>query len=182
MLETLISSETRIKLLLKFFLNPKNSGYLRQLATEFNESTNGIRIELNRLNDAKILESHKEGRNKVYRANIKHPLFEEIRTIVLKSTGIDQVIENILRKSGDIELAFIKGDYAVGKDTGLIELVIVGDDINYDEIERVRKKTEALINRKIGTLILNQAEFKRLQANFEKEPLLVLMKKGKLCE
>lgn len=179
MLETLISSETRIKLLLKFFLNPKNSGYLRQLATEFNESTNGIRIELNRLNDAKILEARKEGRNKVYRANIRHPLFEEIRTIVLKSTGIDQVIENILRKSGDIELAFIKGDYAVGKDTGLIELVIVGDDINYDEIERVRKKTEALINRKIGTLILNKDEYQKLEENFKQLPMLVLMEHEK---
>ena len=175
MIDTLITSETRIKLLLKFFLNPKNSGYLRQLANEFNESTNSIRVELNRLSDAKILESKVSGRNKMYSANVSHPLFNEIRNIVLKSTGIDKVIENILRKSGDIELAFIKGDYALGKDSGLIELVIVGDFINREEIERVRSKTEKLINRKIGTLILTKNEFQKLEVNFTQEPQLILM-------
>jgi len=177
MLNTLITSETRIKLLLRFFLNPSNKGYLRQLANDFNESTNSIRVELNRLSEAKFLESSKEGRNKIYKANINHPLFNEIRNIVLKSTGIDQVISNILRKSGEIELAFIKGDYAVGKDSGLIELVVIGDQINQSEIERVKQKTENLIKRKIGTLILTNEEFKRLRKNFEKEQLLVLMQR-----
>jgi len=177
MLNTLITSETRIKLLLRFFLNPSNKGYLRQLANDFNESTNSIRVELNRLSEAKFLESSKEGRNKIYKANINHPLFNEIRNIVLKSTGIDQVISNILHKSGEIELAFIKGDYAVGKDSGLIELVVIGDQINQSEIERVKQKTENLIKRKIGTLILTNEEFKRLRKNFEKEQLLVLMQR-----
>jgi len=177
MLNTLITSETRIKLLFRFFLNPGNRGYLRQLANDFNESTNSIRVELNRLSKAKILESSKEGRNKIYKANISHPLFNEIRNIVLKSTGIDQVISNILRKSGEIELAFIKGDYAVGKDSGLIELVVIGDQINQSEIERVKQKTENVIKRKIGILILTNEEFERLSKNFEEEPQLVLMQR-----
>ncbi|MBC8486960.1 MAG: ArsR family transcriptional regulator [Bacteroidetes bacterium] len=177
MLNTLITSETRIKLLFRFFLNLGNRGYLRQLANDFNESTNSIRVELNRLSKAKILESSKEGRNKIYKANISHPLFNEIRNIVLKSTGIDQVISNILRKSGEIELAFIKGDYAVGKDSGLIELVVIGDQINQSEIERVKQKTENVIKRKIGILILTNEEFERLSKNFEEEPQLVLMQR-----
>lgn len=176
MLKYLITSEARIKLLLKFFLNPSTTGYLRQLANEFNESTNGIRIELNKLTEAQILNSAKEGRNVIYSANQKHPLFEDIRNIILKSTGIDKVISNILNKIGNIELAFIRGDYAIGKDSGLIELVVTGDSINTKEIERVRKKTETLINRKISILTLTGDEYKKLKSNFNSEPVIVLLK------
>ena len=159
MLKSLITSETKIKLLLKFFLNPKTKGYLRQLSSEFNESTNGIRVELNKLEEAKILSSEFVGRNKIYKANSSHPLFN----------GIDKVISDIINRVGEIEKAFIRGDYAVGNDSGLIDLVIVGTELNKKEIERVRKKTEKLIDRKISILLLNQKEYKNLKGNFDKE-------------
>ncbi len=174
MLNSLITSETRIKLLLKFFLNPKTKGYLRQLSSEFNESTNGIRVELNKLEQAKILSAKFEGRNKIYRANSTHPLFEDLRNIVLKSTGIDKVISDIIQKVGKINSAFIRGDYAIGKDSGLIDLVIVGNELNRTEIERVRKKTEILIERKISILLLNEDEYRNLKSNFDNEPCFIL--------
>jgi len=179
MLKSIITSETRIKLLLKFFLNPKTKGYLRQLSSEFNESTNGIRVELNKLEEAKILNSKFEGRNKIYKANSKHPLFDELRNIVLKSTGIDKVISDIINRVGDIKTAFIRGDYAVGYDSGLIELVVVGDKLNSKEIERVRKKTEKLIERKISILCLTDEEYKNLKSNFEKEPRFTVLEVNK---
>ncbi|MFO7888720.1 MAG: ArsR family transcriptional regulator [bacterium] len=174
MLNSLITSETRIRLLLKFFLNPSTRRYLRQLANEFGESTNGIRIELNKLTNARILDMEKDGRSKIYKANTDHPLFSEIRQIVLKSTGIDKVISNIIDKAGDIHMAFIRGDYAVGNDSGLIDLVVVGDDMNTAEINRVRKKTEDLIGRKISLLLLTIEEYKNLKLKFNKENLLIL--------
>jgi hypothetical protein len=176
MLKSIITSEVRIKLLLKFFLNPGNQAYLRQLSGEFGESTNGIRVELNRLVEANILNTETRGRNKLYKANSKHPLFEEIRNIVLKSTGIEKVISNIINKLGDVEVTFIRGDYAEGRDTGLIELVVVGNKINKAELERVRKKTEKLIDRKISIIILNSGEFSSLKNKFMNEPNLILMK------
>lgn len=179
MLNTLITSRTRIRLLLKFFLNPKTQGYLRQLATEFGESTNSIRVELNKLTEAQILNARSEGRNKIYKANLTHPLFEEIRSIVLKSTGIDKVVQNIINKLGSVKLAFIRGDYATGKDSGLIDLVLIGDDINAAELDRVKTKTEGLIDRKISVLLLSSAEYKSLQKNFVNEPQLVLFSAGK---
>ena len=175
MLKSLITSETRIKLLMRFFLNPSMSGYLRQLANEFGESTNGIRKELNKLTEAQILQVEQQGRNKVYRANTRHPLFNDIRNIVVKSIGIDKVASNIINKLGNVKYAFIRGDYAVGKDSGLIDLVVVGENINLKELERVRKKTEQLIDRKINVLILNEAEFTKLKSNFERDPILVLL-------
>lgn len=176
MIESLITSETRIRLLLKFFINPSIEGYLRQLSSEFKESTNGIRIELNKLSQAKILVSKSRGRNKIYKANTEHPLFSDIRNIVLKSTGIDKVVSDILNKLGFVRLAFIRGDYAIGRDSGLIDLVIVGEDINKDEVDRVRTKTEKLINRKISVLLLSNDEFKKLEKNFMEEPCLILLK------
>ncbi len=177
MLNSIITSETRIKLLLRFFLNPKASGYLRQLAKDFDESTNGIRLELNKLSDAKMLISAKDGRNKVYHANTSHPLFQDIRNIVLKSTGIDKVLSNIIQKLGDLELAFIRGDYAIGKDSGLIDLVVVGDAINTQELERVRLKTEDLISRKISVLVLTKSEYDNLKKNLFKDAALVLLER-----
>ena len=174
MLKSIITSETRIKLLLKFFLNPATSGYLRQLSQEFGESTNGIRVELNKLCDAKILSARKNGRQKLFRANVDHPLFTDIRNIVLKSTGIDVVISNIIKKVGNLNKAFVRGDYAVGQDTGLIDLVLVGEDINIKETERVKAKTEKLIQRKISTLILTNDEFQRLKSTLGEKSLLLL--------
>ena len=174
MINSLITSQTKIKLLLRFFLNPAAKGYLRQLAKDFNESTNSIRVELNKLSDAKMLVSEKDGRNVVYQANDKHPLFQDIRNIVLKSTGIDKVIQDIINKIGDLELAFIRGDYAIGNDSGLIDLVVVGDSINMKELERVRQKTEKLIERKISVMTITTSEYEKLKGVFAKGSILIL--------
>lgn len=178
MLKSLITSEARIKLLLKFFLNPDTTAYLRQLSKEFGESTNGIRVELNKLAEAQILETKFEGRNKMFKANLKHPLFEDLRNIVLKSTGIDKVISNIISRMGDIDLAFVRGDYAVGIDNGLIDLVVVGNKINLKELERVRLKTEKLIQRKISIFTLNSEEYLKLKESFVEKPNLILYRSG----
>ena len=174
MLKNLITSEARIKLLLKFFLNPSTTGYLRQLAKEFNESTNGVRVELNKLTESQLLTSSKEGRNVIYKANVNHPLFNDLRNIILKSTGIDKVISNILEKIGNLKLAFLKGDYAKGVDSGLIELVLVGENLNTEEIERVRVKTEKMIERNISVTKLTTEEFKKLKSVFFNNPILEL--------
>ena len=93
MLATLISSKTRLKILIRFF-KPAKSSHLRRLASDFNESTNSIRLELNNLSEAGYL--IKKGRNKVkYLANIDHPLFSIIVELVRKHTGIENIIFNI---------------------------------------------------------------------------------------
>lgn len=175
MIDSLITSKTKVKLLLKFFLNPENSGYLRQLSAEFEESSNGVRVELNKLEDAKVITAEKQGRNKVYKANKKHPLFADIRNIILKSSGIQSVIDNILQKLGRLKAAYITGDYAKGVDSGVIDLIVVGEEINQAELDRVSAKTEQLIERKIRVLKLSAAEFGKLRPKFEGDGLLQLV-------
>ena len=161
MLESLITSKTRIRLLLKFFLNPETRAYLRELASEFGESTNGIRLELNSLTKAKLLKSSNIGRTVVYRANKDHTLFTDIQSVVQKYVGIDHLVDDLISELGQIGSAYIIGDYAHGSDTGLIDLVIVGQ-VKVDVLQRLIDKTGKIISRKIRPLVLDQEELQCL--------------------
>jgi predicted transcriptional regulator len=78
MLDSLITSKTRIKLLLKFFLNSDNKSYLRNLEQEFGESSNAIRVELNRLEEADLLRSEVSGNKKFFSANTNQQHCKEL--------------------------------------------------------------------------------------------------------
>ena len=162
MLESLITSKTRVKLLLKFFINPLTKAYLRELAKEFDLSTNSIRLELNRLEKSNLLISESQGRTIQYQVNTKNNLFKDIRSIALKYVGIDSLIENIINKIGDLRSAYIIGDYAHGVDTGIIDIVLIGN-IDKDILNQLVEKTERLIHRKIKWLVLNENDFARLK-------------------
>ena len=169
----LISSKTRIKLLIRFFLNPEAKAYLRELANEFNVSTNAVREELNQLTKTAMLETEKNGRTVLYKANTKHPLFPELTSMVRKVTGIDQVLDSVIHRIGDLEAAYLIDDYAEGKDTGIIDILLVGN-IDQHHLNDLSRKTEQYIKRKIRTLVLSRGEFKEMLPKLQKQPLLVL--------
>jgi DNA-binding transcriptional regulator YhcF (GntR family) len=169
----LIASKTRIKLLTRFFFNPETRSYLRELAKEFNVSTNSVREELNQLTKTGLLDSQKNGRNVFYRANKKHPLFPELKSMVAKVMGLDQVIDSIVRRLGDLELAFLLDDYAEGKDTGIMDLLLVGDIDEY-HLNDLSRKTERYIKRKIRSLVLSREEYAELKPKLEKRPRLLV--------
>lgn len=172
MLSTLVTSKTRIKLLVKFFLNATTQSWLRDLEAEFGESTNGIRMELNRFEDAGMLVSRTEGNKKVFRANTNHPLFNDIHNILLKYTGIDQVIENILQRLGGLQQAWLIGDFARGRDSKIIDLLLIGENINVENLVGYIAKVEELIDRKIRYLILKEEEIFDLDARWPERLLL----------
>ncbi len=176
MLESLITSKTRIRLLLKLFLNPDSSGYLRELAEEFGESTNSVRVELNRLAEAGLLESSQDGRTKIYRANRGHPLFPEIHGLVRKTLGIDRLVESVVTKLGDVRLAFVTGDYARGVDSGLMDLVLVGD-IDRSYLQSLVSRLEEELKIKIRWLVLDEKEFQTLRGTFEGQDSVVVWKR-----
>jgi len=149
MLDTLITSKTRIKLLLKFFLNSNNTSYLRDLETEFGESSNAIRLELNRFEKAGMLTSTVKGNRKYYQANVSHPLFCDVQNILLKYMGIDKVVDKVIRKLGMLQKAYLTGNMARGCDCNCIDLLLVGDQIDLDYLTHLVEKAEGLISRKI---------------------------------
>lgn len=175
MLETLITSKTRIKLLLKFFSNQGTQAYLRALAEEFGESTNAVRVELNRLSEAGLLESESAGNTILYKANRQHPIYGEIRNLVSKYLGFDQIVETVLGRLGNLEMAVVVGDYARGHDSGIIDLRLVGQ-IDFDYLAQLIPKAENLIKRKIRFSV-QLPDQQGMGYDFEKEPHIVLWNK-----
>jgi DNA-binding transcriptional ArsR family regulator len=172
-LKGLIGSATRVKLLMRLFLNPHARSYLRELAREFSVSTNAVREELNQLSRTDLLKVEKEGRNVFYSANTEHPLFPELRSMVQKVMGIDQVVDGIVQRLGKLERAYLIDDYAEGKDTGIIDLILVGN-INSQHLSDLTQKTERYINRKIRTLMLSHEEFRRFSPKLQERPHTLL--------
>ena len=169
MLDTLIQSKTRLKLLLRFFLNPESSAYLRGLAQEFDESTNAVRVELNRFEEAGLIQSHKEGNKKMYQVNTNFPLFNELQKIAFKHFGIDQIIEQVIEKLGDVEAVYLTGDLARGLDTNVVDVTLIGTDIDNSYLARLVQKAEELIEKKIRTLTYSDIE----ESKIEKPHLLI---------
>lgn len=153
MLETLITSKTRIRILVKFFINAANNGYLRGLAEELNESTNAIRKELNNLADAGYLEKEAIQNRISYKANTKHPLFSILQKIVFQHIGLDAIVEIVLERMGKVKKIVVIGDYANGYDSGTIEIIVVGQELNAQYIDQLAVKIENEINRKVQFVI-----------------------------
>ena len=107
MLGELITSKTRLRLLIKFFISQANRGYLNGLATEMGESSNAIRKELNHLHDAGYLDKVKNDNKVEYQANIKHPLFDILRKVVTEEEGTASLADvfgyNVGGKTGTSE-------------------------------------------------------------------------------
>lgn len=150
MLESLITSKTRLKLLIKFFVSASNQSHLRGLADEFQESTNAIRKELNQLSEAGYLEKSTDKNKILYRANTKNPLFKPIQKLIHTYLGIDEIVDTILQQAGDIQEVSLIGDYAAGVDSGKIDVVILGENLNQAYLlllaDKVGKKLEKKVN------------------------------------
>ena len=158
MLDTLITSKTRVKLLMKFFLNSSSEAYLRNLSSEFGESSNAIRVELNKFESAGLLSSELKGNRKYFHANTQHPLFSSIHNLLIKHLGIDRVIDSVISELGDLLKVYLVGDFARGKDSSIIDLIFVGENINANYLLKLVQKSEKLIQRKIRYMVFAEKE------------------------
>lgn len=169
MLTELFTSKTRIKLLLKLFLNPEVSCYLRGLSKEFDVSPNAIKGELDSLSEAGYLEREQNGRSILFRANRKHPFFPEISSIVRKSLGIDRLIDEVMASLGEVEAVYILDDYAEGRDSGIIDVLVVGD-VDRTKLDNLRKVTESKVGRVVRVVDVAKEEFEERQEVFMSRP------------
>ena len=166
----------RIRILMRLFLNPDQQSYVRELANEFKVSSSQVSGELQQLTEAGLLTNTRQGKQINYRANAKHALFPELHSMVKKALGMDQILESIIERLGNLQKAMLIDDYAEGKDTGLIDLVLVGD-IDLIQLQDLVEKTEKYIDRKIRTLVLGSEEYDNLEGMFADKPVLVLWEK-----
>ena len=176
-LSGLITSSTRIKILMRLFFNPDQKAYLQELAKEFGISSSQVSYELGQLSKSGLLKSEKNGRYINYFANQSHPLFPELRGMVMKAMGTSRIVETILSRLGELDLALLVDDYAEGKDTGIIDLVLVGR-IDENNLRKLTVKAERHIRRKIRTLTLQPDEYEDLKPMLGKKTKLVLWQRG----
>tara|TARA_B100001989_G_scaffold246393_1_gene217246 strand:- start:754 stop:1227 length:474 start_codon:yes stop_codon:yes gene_type:complete len=142
-------------MLIKFFINAANNGYLNGLANEFNESTNSIRKELNNLSSAGYLLKSKENNRIIYNANTSHPMFAVLQKIIRQHLGLEQIVETVIERIGDIDQIALTGKYAKGIDSGNIEIIINGSKVNKEYLENIKPKIKNKIGREVSFL-LNQ--------------------------
>ncbi|WP_246034008.1 ArsR family transcriptional regulator [Flavobacterium sangjuense] len=122
---------------------------MRGLAEEFDESTNSIRKELNNLSEAGYLNKVTIQNRISYNANTQHPLFETLQKLVFHYLGLPTIIEMIVERMGIVEQIYIIGDYARGIDSGTIEVIIVGPQLDKQYLNQLEGKIEKEIERKV---------------------------------
>lgn len=150
MLDSLITSKTRLKLLVKFFSNPQNVAHLRGLAEEFGESTNAIRKELNHLSEAGLLLKVND-KNKIdYTANYNHPYFESLKDLTRKYLGFDKLVDTVLERMGDVEEISLIGDYSRGLDSGYFDVLIKGNNLSEEYLERLTFRLQELTGKQVN--------------------------------
>ncbi len=174
MIDTLITSRTRIKLLTRFFLNADARAHLRGLETEFGESSNAIRIELNRFEKAGLLVSGWDGIKKMYQANTSHPLYKDIHSILLKHLGLDHIIQKVIEGLGDLRRVYMTGDYARGLDNGTVDLLLIGNDVDSDYLAGLIGKAEKLISRTVRYHVCPEVEEQQYLKDEQEENFLLL--------
>jgi len=160
-LDKIFTGKIRVQLLTKLLLNPASTVYLRGLERDLGVSSNTVRLELNKLSDMQLIQEHTDEENtktKKYTVNTKHPMFKSLRGVILQYVGLDQIIENVLDKLGNVDEVYLTGDLALGKNSPFVDLILVG---NFDKayLYNLIEKAEALIDKKIRVGLYLPQEF-----------------------
>ena len=172
LLGPLITSKTRLKLLLRFFLNQNLSGYLQGLSKELDENTNSIRVELNRLEEAGLLSSELQGRRKLYQVNLAHPLTSDLTSIVRKVSGIDALVDKVVDNLPGLSQVWICGALARGIQGDSIDCLLMGTDLNSKYIVGLSARVKELTGKKVNTQVLEQ------MLDEKREQCLLVWEKG----
>jgi len=132
---------------------------MRALASDLGESSNAVRLELNRLQNAGMLMSYKEGNKKLFQVNNQHPLFEPINTIIKQHAGVDHIISNVLKGLGSIDKVYLTGSLANGLETNVIDIILIGD-VNNEYLLETVQKIERGLEKEIRCQVFSTSEAK----------------------
>ena len=176
----IFKSKARKELFRLYFTNPDHEYYLRELERILNIPVSMIRKELNRLEEDGIFLSRRKGNSTYYLLNKSYPLFDELKSIVFKTIGVQGLLREVLSKTRGIEVAFIYGSFAKHEETGRsdIDLLIIGK-IDENRLLREINKLEKVLKREISYSIFRRDEFSHKMK--EKDPFITdLVKNPKI--
>lgn len=178
MLEKLFSSRARVEILKLFLFNPEDSFYQRQISALTHQSIRGVQREVERLQGLGLIEKSVQGNRVYYKTNRNCPIFEELKRILFKCTGIANALKDNLIKSDRIKFAFIYGSTAenmerLGSD---IDLMVIGD-VGVEELHSGIRKAEHSLGREINYSIFTEKDI--VKRKKDKDDFITVVLKGK---
>jgi predicted nucleotidyltransferase len=159
-------TKTQRRVLGLLFGNPERSYYANEIVRFAGAGIGAVQRELERLAAARLVTIAKVGNQKHYQANRQAPIFEELRSIALKTFGVaDYVRKALAPLAKRIDAAFIYGSVAKGTDTASsdIDVMIVSDGLSFPDVIQALTKAESEIGRSINPAVYGQDEWRRKQ-------------------
>ena len=161
MLEYLFGSQLRAKVIGFLMTHTDEKYFVRQLAGIIHEDPTNVSRELSRLAKSGILISHQAGREKYYQANRNSSIFEELRSLAVKTSGLADVLRTALDPlSGQLRAAFIYGSFASGRETSAsdVDVMVIGD-APFKDVVYALQKAQSLLNREVNPTVYPVREF-----------------------
>ena len=165
----LFGSKTRADLLAQFLLHPGESYYIRELAGLVGQSPTPVIRELSKLEQLGLVTWYMKANAKYYTVNMASFLFPELQSLILKTSGLGDVLSVHLKELPSIRFAFIYGSFAdgsAGPDSDL-DLMLIGN-ATLSALTKVVRAAEKRLGRGVQYSIFNEKEFlKKLKAKNE---------------
>ncbi|MBU4343392.1 MAG: nucleotidyltransferase domain-containing protein [Candidatus Omnitrophica bacterium] len=161
MLDAIISSKTKRKLLTLLLTNPKSKFYVREISRHIQENINSVREELKKLSSIGLVSSEKEANLLYYKINTHCPLYKDLKNLIYKTEALGSYLKEVSSFPNDIQLAFVYGSTAYNQEweRSDIDLLVIGD-IDGEKLHRHLIGLEEKIGREINTVHMSLAEFK----------------------
>jgi predicted nucleotidyltransferase len=163
-LSNALFSKVQQRVLALIFGHPERSFYTSEIVRNVGSGVGAVARELSKLERSGLVSIERIGNQKHYRANQAAPIFEELRGLVEKTVGLVEPIKKSLEPYADaIKSAFIYGSVAKGADTAHsdIDLMVIGDDLNYSELYTAAQDIESKLRRKVHPLFLSPEDWHR---------------------
>ncbi|MCX6807822.1 MAG: hypothetical protein NTZ80_03460 [Patescibacteria group bacterium] len=125
-LKGLLSSNTRVKLIVLFMSDINKEFFVRELTRVLDEQINSIRREVENLKEISLLKSRVRNRKKYYFVNKKFILLNELQSMVIKSRTNEEEMVKSIKKMGDVDLIVLSGRFINHEDSS-VDLFVVGD-------------------------------------------------------
>lgn len=159
-LERLFLSKARGAVLRCLFGLRDEERHVRAIERESDLTVNAVREELDKLRALDLIVARRDGNRLYYSANRSHPLYPELRAIVIKTDGLRDVLVEALN-SPDIKVAFVYGSLARGEEraTSDLDLLVIGS-LGLRELTRLLMGTAEKIGREVNPVVFRPDEFR----------------------
>ncbi|MBN1859575.1 nucleotidyltransferase domain-containing protein [Candidatus Bipolaricaulota bacterium] len=183
MLEKLLGSESRVKILTLFLLNAGTEYYLREIAQRTGLAVRSVQRTVMDLTDIAILHRERRGNSVYFRLNIENPIVPDLKAMFLKTVGLGDLLRETLAGESKIEAAFIYGSVAKGDETATsdIDLAMIGD-VPPQTLTGLLEDLERVTGRDVNATVFTRAEWGSRAASGEhfvttllREPKIMLL-------